>query len=285
MRQTINIEDLTSDFKEEITEKDNPLAILLAKAQINTKDKIERVPAVMAIIEGLNTIDVMTEGNISIIKGRAKSRKSFAVAMLIGSYLSSLPLFRTFHAKTKNICLLFDTEQSSFYVQQSMFRIQALADEQSYSTRFFAFCLRPYSPDKRLQIIEYCIYNLAKNMKLGLIVIDGIRDLIRDINSPDEATMISSKLLKWTEETGCHILNVLHENPSDGKLRGHIGTELMNKAETVFRIEKNEIQTNISKLSADMTRGLDFEDIYFTVEDNVPQVVDKNLIQSSNERF
>ena len=175
---------------------------------------------------------------------------------------------------------MFDTEQSSFYVQQSMYRIMDLSDAESYQNRFFAFCLRPYTPDKRLEMIEYFIYNLHQNgLKLGLIVIDGIRDLIRDINSADEATMISSKLLKWTEETGCHILNVIHENKAGGEgARGHLGTELINKAETILRIEKLESQTSVSKLSAEMTRGIDFEDIYFTVNSNIPMVVDHNSV-------
>jgi len=113
--------------------------------------------------------------------------------------------------------------------------------------------------------------NNFKNV--GLVIIDGIRDLIKDINSPDEATMISSKLLKWSEESGAHILTVLHENPSDGKLRGHIGTELMNKAETVLRVEKMEDDLRISKLSCDMVRGLDFDPIYFTINENLPELV------------
>jgi hypothetical protein len=66
---------------------------------------------------------------------------------------------------------------------------------------------------------------------------------------------------------------VLHENPSDGKLRGHIGTELMNKAETVLRVEKMENNLRISKLSCDMVRGLDFDPIYFTINDNIPEIV------------
>jgi len=85
--------------------------------------------------------------------------------------------------------------------------------------------------------------------------------------------MISSKLLKWSEKTGAHILTVLHENISDGKLRGHIGTELMNKAETVLRVEKDKTDLGISTITCDMVRGLEFDPIQFRVIDNIPQVV------------
>ncbi len=39
--------------------------------------------------------------------------------------------------------------------------------------------------------------------------------------------------MKWTELHNIHICTVIHENYGSAKARGHIGTELANKAETV----------------------------------------------------
>lgn len=275
MNTTVNISNLIKDFKTPV-DQTTEIIKLLEKAQINTNTRLEKLPALFSVIQNFQDIDIFTEGNISVIKGKAKSRKSFAVSLILGSYLTLPNLNQVFRGKTKKICILFDTEQSSFYVQQSMIRILNIADQSEYTTRFFAFCLRPYPPDLRLKMIEYIIYNLKP---LGLIAIDGIRDLVKDINSCEEATMISSKLLKWTEETGCHIINVLHENKADGNARGHIGTELINKAETILRVEKNPIRTDLSVISCDMVRGLDFENIYFTIEENTPMIVEYTTIE------
>ena len=54
------------------------------------------------------------------------------------------------------------------------------------------------------------------------------------------------KALKWTEDYNIHIVVVLHENPGSDKARGHIGTELMNKAETVIALEVDKYDENIS---------------------------------------
>lgn len=270
-----NLDDILQDFTKPVTNPDQDVIELLEKAQINTNVQLKKLPVLLSILDGYNEIDLFTEGNISVIKGRAKSRKSFAVSMFLGAYLSTVPIYRKFSAKTQKICVLFDTEQSSFYVQQSMYRIRQIAEEKQYSTRFFGFCLRPFDPATRLKMIEYVIKNVCP---LGLVVIDGIRDLVRDINSAEEATFISSKLLKWTEETGCHILTVIHENKADGNARGHIGAELINKAETVLRVEKQDIQKDVSKISADMVRGHDFEDIYFTVEENIPIIINHQYL-------
>ena len=244
---------------------------LLEKARITLDCEIKPPPPVIQVDNRtMHPVTIFTEGNISVIKGRAKARKSFAVAMLTASALSDSWIYRKFRSIPKKIVVYFDTEQSSFYVQQAYYRIHQISQGDGIEQRFYCFGLRPYTPHERLELIEW-VFNNFKN--LGFVIIDGIRDLIKDINSPDESTMISSKLLKWSEESGAHILTVLHENPSDGKLRGHIGTELMNKAETILKVEKLEDDLSISRIRCDMVRGLDFDDIYFRVIDNIPEVI------------
>lgn len=243
----------------------------LEAARITLNEELKPPPPVLQIDNMTeHPVTICTEGNISVIKGIAKSRKSFLVAMLTAAALSDLVIYRKFISIPKKLVVYFDTEQSSFYVQQAIYRIHQISNGNGFQTRFYSFCLRPYTPSERLELIEF-VFDNFKN--LGFVVIDGIRDLIRDINSPEESTMISSKLLKWSERSGAHIMTVLHENISDGKLRGHIGTELMNKAETVIRVEKEKEDPGISKISCDMVRGLDFEPIYFRVNDNIPEVV------------
>ena len=247
---------------------------LLESSRITLDADIKPPPPVIQIDNfSVYPVTIMTEGNVSVIKGKAKTRKSFAVAMLTASALSDSKLYNKFISVPRKLVVYFDTEQSSFYVQQAMNRIYQMSIGDGFGTRFFCFGLRKFNPDERLELVEW-VFSKFKN--LGFVVIDGIRDLIKDINSPDEATMISSKLLKWSEESGAHILTVLHENPSDGKLRGHIGTELMNKAETVLQVEKMEDDKMISKIKCNMVRGLEFEPIYFTIENNIPILTEYN---------
>jgi len=250
----------------------------LESARISLTEEIKPPPPVLQIESDFSQpITICTEGNISVIKGRAKARKSFAIAMFTAAACSDLVIYRRFVSKPKKLVVYFDTEQSSFYVQQAINRIFSVSNGNGFNTRFYAFALRPYNPAERLELIEYVFENFKG---LGFVVIDGIRDLIKDINSPEESTMISSKLLKWSERSGAHIMTVLHENPSDGKLRGHIGTELMNKAETVIKVEKLESDKSVSKISCDMVRGLEFEPIFFKINENLPEII-SNYIEET----
>ena len=74
--------------------------------------------------------------------------------------------------------------------------------------------------------------------------------MVYDINSPGESTRIISKLMQWTDDRQIHIHTILHQNKGDENARGHIGTELNNKAETVLLVEKDKSNGDISNVSA-----------------------------------
>ena len=101
----------------------------------------------------------------------------------------------------------------------------------------------------------------------GLVIIDGIRDMVYDINSPGESTRIISKLMQWTDDRQIHIHTILHQNKGDENARGHIGTELNNKAETVLLVEKDKGNSDISHVSAMHIRAMDFEPFAFRIND------------------
>ena len=85
---------------------------------------------------------------------------------------------------------------------------------------------------------------------VGLLIIDGFRDLMYDINSPSESTDLINLLMRWSSGYNLHIHTVLHLNKGDDNTRGHIGTELNNKAETVLQITKSTQDGNISEVKA-----------------------------------
>ena len=74
--------------------------------------------------------------------------------------------------------------------------------------------------------------------------------MVYDINSPSESTKVISLLMTWTGERHIHIHTILHQNKGDENARGHIGTELSNKAETVLQVEKDEKDPDISTVKA-----------------------------------
>jgi len=210
-----------------------------------------------------------TRGNFSLLIGKAKSRKSFCTTLFTSALVNPTKRLNRFEnrlGEKNNRVLYFDTEQGKYHVQLLLNRIcRILKVKKPPNLQIYA--LRSMRPSKRLKFIEKAIYGLDN---VGVVIIDGIKDLITSINSEEEATDIAAKLLKWTEERNIHIICVLHQNKGDTNARGHLGSELTHKAETVLSVTKSEEDKDISIVEAEMCRNEEPEPFAFEVLDGLP---------------
>lgn len=226
---------------------------------------------------------VGTLGNFTMIKGKAKSKKSYLVNMIISAALSESLLHDKLSAPLKSNSskvLYFDTEQSMYHLQRAVERIT----EQTKDTKLEnleTYNLRKKSPTERLELVEYGIKNTPN---LGFVVIDGVRDLITSINDEAESSNMATKLLEWTEVYNIHIIVVLHENPGSDKARGHIGTELMNKAETVLSVTIDKEDPNMSIVKAEFCRNEGFEPFVIEISNDGKPSIAHDYIFTESKR-
>ena len=132
-------------------------------------------------------------------------------------------------------------------------------------------CEREFTPTLRIALIDYALRTFED---VGLVIIDGLRDLMYDINNAKESTDVMTMLMAWTSKYNLHIHCVLHLNKNDNNTRGHIGTELENKAETVLIISKNKQDSNISEVRPMHMRDKEFSSWAFHIDDNSLPVLD-----------
>jgi hypothetical protein len=281
-----NVLDGLSDSIDNAMEMDgNKLKSTLERLRIDPLEEIQPPQTAWSIWnETTLTHDILgTLGNFSAIIGKAKSRKSFFINIAVSSAISQdlvLGKFKSNLTPEKRNVLYFDTEQSKYHVQLALKRIcQQVNILQPDNLEVFG--LRSKAPQERLELIEYAIYNKEN---LGFVVIDGIKDLITSINDEEQATMIVSKLLKWTEERNIHVLTVLHQNKSDNNARGHIGTELVNKAETVLSVSKAEENKDISIVEPQQCRNKEPEVFAFEIIDNLPCIAEDFQIRTETRK-
>ena len=173
--------------------------------------------------------------------------------------------------------MYIDTEQGEPHCQKVLQRILCLAGlpKDADSDNLIMLGLRKYSPEMRLAIVEQAIGTIPD---LGLVIIDGIRDFLYDINSSSESTDIISKFMQWTDDRQIHIHTVLHQNKNDEHARGHIGTELNNKAETIMQVEVDKEDKTVSVVEAVHIRDREFEPFAFRInEEAMPEPVESYL--------
>lgn len=254
------------------------------KSLIHVTDEFTLPPVVLQAGEAI----IGTLGNFSVSTGKAKAKKTFNVSAIVAAALINgkvLEYQASFPESKRNI-LYFDTEQSPYHCQLVMQRILWLAGlpiDRDPELLRFSHLRAIADPNERREIIRHAIYNTPN---VGLVVIDGIRDLMLDINNSTEATKLVGDLMQWTSEQNIHIQTVLHLNKGDDNARGHIGTELNNKAETVLQIARDNTLPERSIVAPAIIRSKPFDKFAFRlveVEDEVciPQI---DLSYSDNER-
>ncbi|MBN1989915.1 MAG: AAA family ATPase [Bacteroidales bacterium] len=237
----------------------------LEEVEVDPTLDIDKPPTAIEIISGNNIAPSCTLGNFSMVIGKAKSKKTFLLTGLAAAAVSGNTMLNRIKGVLpafKNAVLYFDTEQSNYHLNRTIKRILR---QSKGLANLRAFGLRKFKPAERLQLIEFALYNTPN---IGLVFIDGIRDLLtKGINDEENATELTSLLLKWTAELNIHIVTVLHQNKGDQNARGHIGTEMVNKAETVLAVKVDDHNKDTSIVSCEMSRDLGFDDFAFYIND------------------
>ena len=237
---------------------------------IHVTDEFALPPVVLQAGEAI----IGTLGNFSVSTGKAKAKKTFNVSAIVAAALVNGQVleYKASFPESKRTILYFDTEQSPYHCQLVMQRILRLAglpiDREPKYLRFSH--LRAIAdPNERREIIRYAIYTTPN---VGLVVIDGIRDLMLDINNSTEATKLVGDLMQWTSEQNIHIQTVLHLNKGDDNARGHIGTELNNKAETVLQVTRDNTLPERSIVAPATIRSNPFNKFAFRLKEMEDEV-------------
>lgn len=188
----------------------------------------------------IGNIPTIPQSELVGIKGRAKMGKSQLEYYLIAVMLSGVSRGQVKPLQSQYKVLLFDTEQSQVSLKkccQRALKFAGLPTDKN-EVRFLPFFMRPLTIEERRKTIE----DAVREEEPDIIFIDGVRDLLQDFNNLDQSNDLIQWLLQLTAEYGCTIVSVLHQNKAkeDGNMRGHLGTELLNKLTDCFEVSKKD---------------------------------------------
>ncbi|XWN36869.1 MAG: hypothetical protein ROO71_13015 [Balneola sp.] len=217
-------------------------------------------------------VPIATFGNFSLLTGRAKSKKTFFISLIVKSlisenyqdeFISSPDIINEF--------VLIDTEQSNFDVYNVANRMITNPNDKK---KLKVYSLRTLGFLDRIRLLNDLIENIKPK---SFLLIDGLRDLVSSVNDEEQASAINHLLLRATEEKQIHIMGVLHQNKTNNNPRGHLGTEMINKAETVIKVTK--VNSLTSKVEALQCRRKEFSSFKFTIDKNGIPLIDNSLIK------
>ena len=244
-------------------------------------------------------------GELVGLTGKPKSGKTFVSSILMTLCFREEVLTVLRESAEPLRVLWFDAEQSDEATQDILrHRIlpmmgKGLSQEEYSSLTSDLF--EPNAPGNASLIPYFNIFNVRQDpwrerlplleaavqqYKPDLVIVDGIRDLINDINDGVLAQETVERLMHLASEHRCCIACVLHQNKSaeDKNLRGWIGTELTHKAFEVYECEKSD--DRIFSLSQKLTRKYDIIDTlkYIVDEQGIPQLCSVEALLESEQR-
>lgn len=248
---------------------DEEIEFNLEDLRIDPDKEIEKPTPILQFKNNNRLIDVFTEGNISMIQGPAKGRKSTLLKLICAAILGGENeiMFSEYH---RNRVAIFDTEQSDYHCWRAARVIKFMTRQ---TIDYFALTNVTTTDGKKKLIEQY----LSLNKDCGFIVLDNIVHFVNDFNSATDSSELTAWLMKTKKDFNVHICNVLHENPDafgSKKARGHLGTNLTNLCETIIRVEKDQHNRSQSIVSPKECRNEEFDEFLITVDgQNTPQAI------------
>jgi len=259
------------------------MKILEEECRVETEKIVDYPPVALSLGEKLlksNTGDQLlpvpigTYGNFSFVQAPPKTKKTFFISLLASAFLSGKNNHSgNIKGHRGDKCLLhFDTEQGKWHAQRVFRRTLDMADMNgSENICYFTYGLRTLGYKTRIEFIEYCIK--AKS-NTGLVIIDGIADLVGDVNDLQQSNDCVQKLMEWSAKNNCHIICVIHSNFGSDKPTGHLGSFLEKKCETQIQLEANTVNKEWVTVRCKRSRGYAFDTFSFEVNDiGLPQII------------
>jgi hypothetical protein len=270
------------EITEEQTTHNMLMELIAEECTIDTSEVMEYPPTALSLGEKTiqakggditMPIPIGTYGNFSFVQAPPKSKKTFFVSLLASVYLSG---GNNFGGKIKGHrdgrCLMhFDTEQGHWHAQRVFKRVQDMSTTKEVGC-YHTYALRTIGYKERLQFIEHCLeQNKGKN---GLVIIDGIADLVSDVNNLEESNLCVQKIMQLSAKYDCHIVTVIHSNYGSDKPTGHLGSFLEKKTENQIQLEVNTVNKEWITVSCKRSRGYAFETFSFSINEfGLPFVV------------
>ncbi len=260
------IVDFVEEIKDEVAADVKDYLSLALSKKVSQTEKLPPPETVLYLEHEYPRYRLLHKGSISVISGKAKVGKTTTMALLISSAI-----------KDGLRVLWIDTEQGAYYSSTTQFYLLQVAGL-PFCENLEMYDFREFGAPDRLALTKA----LLEAGEYDLVIVDGVRDFVFDINSPEEATKTVQEVMSWSVNYDCHVSVIIHENKTGGELRGHLGTECENKAEIVLSLSQSSDDKPWIIVKCKMVRARPkFPDFYIARDENGLPYVDDDISPSA----
>jgi hypothetical protein len=200
---------------------------------------------------------------IAVVQGKTGTHKSRIAQNLVSAVIAEKPdpdktMGFRFKGDEQPVVFYVDTErnlkdQFPLAIQDMLRGSGFQKEEDPPQLKYTSMLMIPRS--QRTAALNVMLKRLREKFpeKHLFVVLDVITDLVSNFNDEVESMKLTDILNEMCNRHNATIIGVIHENPTSfsTKARGHVGTELANKASTVIQVqhESNTSEGGIFKVS------------------------------------
>ena len=237
-----------------------PVADVFAKYEHLRISESKPVEMPCATVTAFNGIHICTRKSITTLSGQSKGGKSAISSVLLSNCIKTSNGFdgcenlKVSDNEDLKAVIHVDTEQSVYHhyrnFKNSILKRALIDSEPDY---FYSYNIRQLNlPEYKIFVEHIFEAAYSKHGGIHLSIIDGIADFIGSVNDEEEANSIVSFFEHLAIKYDTAIILILHLNPGSDKERGHLGSQLQRKSESVLTIKK---EGDISILEAKLLRS------------------------------
>ncbi len=183
---------------------------------------------------------IATPGNIQVLTGREKAGKSRILSAMLASTFGAMGDTLCFKADNRHgkQLVYLDCEQSEFDFDRLIRGALRRAKIEEPPSWFSAYHFTGMTPEEIRLHVRRFLRDAESGRGTFAIVIDGFADMVRSPNDEEETFELVRELHELAIRHKTAIMGVLHQNPGTEKGRGHLGSQLQRKAETVIQLDR-----------------------------------------------
>lgn len=209
------------------------------------------------VVPTLKMLDyrIGSDGNITVLIAPPSSGKSSICEAIISCFQNPLCDSLGFSCHSGRGLSSIDTEMSKADCHASWRRMLKRAELDNMADNVKWFNIKDW--DSFEQRRSWLFHHMETD-KPGIIILDGIGDFIPNLNDIEASSQLVLDILSRAEKFNISVLATIHGNPrsrdgAEQKARGHLGSELMRKAECVMMIQRDD--HDIRKITTDFKHG------------------------------
>lgn len=217
---------------------------ILKKTSSELKERKSKAIVFSRPLVTLNEEGILFPRTITVIQGQSGSHKSRVAELFASIFLGkkvsgALGFFRNTDFDT-TVCYI-DTERNlvdQFPCALQRIQIAAGFNITENPPDFNYISLMEIQRTNRFIALENYLQDLRNREHAHIfIILDVISDCIADFNKTEDSMQLIDMLNMMINRYNVTFLCIIHENPNQQKARGHLGTELFNKATTVIQLQ------------------------------------------------